>query len=75
MTKRSQKRQLQAGGHPFGAGGQHFEPVLTFRVAAPSRSFEGAEDLVYFLSDDLNLFSPSRVPHALFYKAWGTEGK
>jgi hypothetical protein len=30
---------------------------LNFRVAAPARFFEGAEDLVYFSSDDLDSFS------------------
>ena len=30
-------------------GGAHFEMVLMFRVAAPSRSFEGADVLVFSL--------------------------
>jgi hypothetical protein len=38
------------------AGGKAFEVGLIFRVAAPSRVFEGAERLIYFLSDDLDSF-------------------
>jgi hypothetical protein len=41
------------------AGGATFEVVLIFRVADPSRFFEGSEGLVHFLSDDLDSFSTS----------------
>lgn len=42
-------------------GGNAFKAILVFRVAPPSRSFEGAEGS--FLSDDLEtFFSSDQLP-------------